>query len=143
MINDLPKLEQQLGEDLALVHGETDSERYFALITREIERHDGDVGAGIRAAVRWIVENLSVLSINFVLITADRAVGAALPGAPLAVRARALPRAAAVPELRQSRLTRPAATEPAFTASTAAIDRWWSSPANAWTTTTAGESPQR
>jgi glutamine amidotransferase len=70
VINDLPKLERQLGADLALVGGDTDSERYFALITREIDRHDGDVDAGIRAAVRWIVKNLSILSINFVLITA-------------------------------------------------------------------------
>jgi predicted glutamine amidotransferase len=72
VINDIPKLEQHLGDDLAMVDGETDSERYFALITREIARHDGDIGAGIGAAVRWIVENLSVQSINFVLITDDQ-----------------------------------------------------------------------
>jgi len=71
VINDIPKLEQHLGADLALVAGETDSERYFALITREIARHDGDVGAGIQTAVRWVVQNLSVQSINFVLITAE------------------------------------------------------------------------
>ena len=69
VIDDLPKLEQELGSDLDRVHGQTDSERYFALITREIERHDGDVDAGIRAAVQWVVANLTVLSINFVLIT--------------------------------------------------------------------------
>jgi glutamine amidotransferase len=71
VINDIPKLEQHLGDDLSLVAGETDSERYFALITREIDRHGGDVGAGIQTAAQWIVENLSVLSINFVLITAE------------------------------------------------------------------------
>ena len=54
----------------SLVIGESDSERYFALITGEIDRHDGDVGAGIRAAVQWIVANLPIVSINFVLITA-------------------------------------------------------------------------
>jgi len=70
VISDLPKLEQHLGDDLALAKGATDSERYFALITREIDRHDGDAGAGIRAAVQWISENLSIQSINFVLITA-------------------------------------------------------------------------
>jgi len=70
VINDLPKLEQHLGGDLALVSGATDSERYFALITREIDRHDGDVRAGIRAAVRWIAQNVALLSINCVLITA-------------------------------------------------------------------------
>ncbi len=70
-IDDIAKLEAQLGDERALVAGETDSERYFALITGEIDRHDGDVGAGIRAAVEWIVQNLSITSINFVLITAD------------------------------------------------------------------------
>jgi predicted glutamine amidotransferase len=70
VINDLPKLEQRLGDDLALVAGDSDSERYFALITGEIDRHGGDVGAGIRTAVRWIVQNVSIVSINFVLVTA-------------------------------------------------------------------------
>jgi predicted glutamine amidotransferase len=71
VINDLSKLEQELGRYRELLTGDTDSERYFALITREIDNHDGDVGAGIRAAVRWVAENLPVLSINFVLITAS------------------------------------------------------------------------
>lgn len=69
VINDVDRLEEHLGDERALVKGQTDSERYFALITGEIDRHDGDVGAGIRAAVGWIAENLSVMSINFVLIT--------------------------------------------------------------------------
>ena len=69
-IDDLSQLDSHLGEELALVGGETDSERYFALITAEIDRHAGDVGAGIRTAVQWIVQNLPILSINFVLITA-------------------------------------------------------------------------
>ena len=43
-------LEAELGDAAGLVHGETDSERFFALITREIDS-DGDVGAAIvRAA---------------------------------------------------------------------------------------------
>jgi glutamine amidotransferase len=70
VINDVPKLEQELGSYRELVKGDTDSERYFALITREIDNHDGDVGAGIRTAVHWVAENLQVLSINFVLISA-------------------------------------------------------------------------
>jgi glutamine amidotransferase len=69
VVGDLPKLERQLGDDLRLVAGETDSERYFALITREIERHDGDVEAGIRAAVGWVAAELPIVSINFVLAT--------------------------------------------------------------------------
>ncbi|MDQ6806320.1 MAG: class II glutamine amidotransferase [Actinomycetota bacterium] len=70
VIEDLPTLEQRLGDARALVAGETDSERYFALITSEIDRHHGDVEAGIRAAVTWIAQTLPVVSINFVLVTA-------------------------------------------------------------------------
>jgi glutamine amidotransferase len=70
VIGDPPKLEERLGDARALLAGETDSERYFALITSEIERHDGSVEAGIRAAVTWIAQTLPVVSINFVLITA-------------------------------------------------------------------------
>lgn len=70
VINDVPELEQHLGEARGLVEGDTDSERYFALISKEIDRNGGDVSAGIRAAVGWIVEHLSIQSINFVLITA-------------------------------------------------------------------------
>jgi predicted glutamine amidotransferase len=65
----LDALEEHLGEDLARVQGDTDSERLFALITREIERHGGDVGEGICAAIRWIADTLPVYSLNFVLAT--------------------------------------------------------------------------
>lgn len=68
-IGDLPKLEQQLGEGRRLLQGESDSERYFALITGEIARNGGSVAAGIRAAVDWVVRELPVVSINFVLTT--------------------------------------------------------------------------
>jgi glutamine amidotransferase len=69
VIEDLPKLEQQLGDDRALVAGETDSERFFALITGEIQRHGDSVAAGIRAAVEWVARELPILSINFLLVT--------------------------------------------------------------------------
>jgi predicted glutamine amidotransferase len=68
VIGDVPALERELGEAMADVHGETDSERYFALITRQIHR-TGDVGEGIVTATRWIAEHLPVLSLNLVLIT--------------------------------------------------------------------------
>lgn len=67
VLEDLPALERELGGDLARVQGDTDSERFFALITREIERR-GDVGAGIAAAVGWVAEHLPLLSANFILI---------------------------------------------------------------------------
>jgi predicted glutamine amidotransferase len=52
-----------------LVHGQTDSERMFALITAETARHDGDLRAGIEAAIGWIADNLPLFSLNFVLAT--------------------------------------------------------------------------
>lgn len=67
VIGDLPQLEQELGDALALVKGDTDSERFFALITREIER-TGDVGEAIGRAARWVAENLPVFALNLVLI---------------------------------------------------------------------------
>ena len=72
VVKDLPVLEAHLGDDLRLVKGDTDSERYFALITREIAAHDGDVGAGIRSACTWVAQNLPIVSINFVLATPDQ-----------------------------------------------------------------------
>jgi predicted glutamine amidotransferase len=68
VIEGLDRLEAELGDAAALVQGETDSERFFALITREIER-DGDVGAAIARAAGWIAENLPVFALNIVLIT--------------------------------------------------------------------------
>ena len=38
VIGDLPALEHELGDAMSMVRGDTDSERLFALITREIER---------------------------------------------------------------------------------------------------------
>ncbi len=55
---------------MASVHGETDSERFFALISREIER-TGDVAEGILSASRWVAEQLPVFALNLVLITAS------------------------------------------------------------------------
>jgi predicted glutamine amidotransferase len=71
VVEDLPALEARLGEDMALVHGDTDSERLFALITRETRRAGGDLHAGITAAVGWAGEHLPLFSTNFVLTTPD------------------------------------------------------------------------
>jgi predicted glutamine amidotransferase len=70
VIGDLPALEQELGPSLGLVQGETDSERFFALITREIEQV-GDVGAAIVRAASWAAENLPLYALNVILIDAD------------------------------------------------------------------------
>jgi glutamine amidotransferase len=71
VIGDLPGLEAHLGEDLARVSGDTDSERFFALITREIAARGGDVESGIAAACNWAAEHLPLYAINFVLTSAD------------------------------------------------------------------------
>jgi predicted glutamine amidotransferase len=71
VVHELERLERELGDDLSLVQGDTDSERLFALITRETERHGGDAGAGIAAAARWVAEQLPVYAINLVLGTSD------------------------------------------------------------------------
>ena len=68
VITDLDRLEAELGDDMALVGGQTDSERFFALITREARR-TGDVGEAIAAAARWVAENLRLFAINLVLVT--------------------------------------------------------------------------
>src|SRR5579863_1264975 len=70
VLEDLPALERELGSDLARVQGDTDSERFFALISREIER-SGEVGAGIAAATGWVADHLPLLSANFILIDAN------------------------------------------------------------------------
>lgn len=64
---DIPRLDAQLGSYAGLVLGDTDSERYFALITQQAAARGGDVGAGIVAAARWIAANLPVTSLNAVV----------------------------------------------------------------------------
>ncbi len=71
VIEGLTELERKLGEDRAMVQGDTDSERFFALITREIAACEGDVDAGIESACRWVASNLPLLAINFVLGTSE------------------------------------------------------------------------
>lgn len=66
-IGELPRLEEQLGSYASLVLGDTDSERYFALVTKQTEAHGGDVGAGITAAASWIAEHLPVSSLNTIV----------------------------------------------------------------------------
>lgn len=67
---ELATLESELGDSIELVQGDTDSERYMALITRDVAREDGDVGAGITRAATWIARNLPLFSLNIVLVTA-------------------------------------------------------------------------
>ncbi len=63
----LAQLEAVLGPYADLVLGDTDSERYFALITKETDARGGDAGAGIAAAASWIAARLPVSSLNVVV----------------------------------------------------------------------------
>ncbi|MEA2283085.1 MAG: hypothetical protein QOK21_3692 [Solirubrobacteraceae bacterium] len=71
VIGDLDRLDRELAEQRSLVGGDTDSERFFALITKEAEAAGGDLAQGIARAVRWIAAELPVFALNFVLVTAD------------------------------------------------------------------------
>ncbi|WP_329260622.1 class II glutamine amidotransferase [Actinoallomurus sp. NBC_01490] len=70
VIEDLDELDAELGTDLAMVEGETDSERLFALITREIRKRS-DVAGGIECAARWVARNLRLYALNLILASAE------------------------------------------------------------------------
>ena len=67
VIGDLDRIEERLGPNRAMVMGDTDSERYFALITLAIREAGGDVRSGIKAAVREVIAECELHSINFVM----------------------------------------------------------------------------
>ena len=56
--DELDRLEAQLGDYLDGVEGDTDSERYLALVTQCVDRNGGDVGAGITEAASWLADNV-------------------------------------------------------------------------------------
>jgi glutamine amidotransferase len=68
---ELPRIDAQLGPYRSLVIGDTDSERYFALITQQVDVHGGDVAAGITAAATWIAANLPMVALNAVVASRD------------------------------------------------------------------------
>jgi glutamine amidotransferase len=68
VVEGLDQLDAELGPDRSLVKGDTDSERFFALITREI-RSAGDVATGIERAARWVAANLPLYSLNLIVTT--------------------------------------------------------------------------
>jgi glutamine amidotransferase len=69
ILGDLDALDKELGEYADLVGGETDSERFFALVTKHIDRHEGDVTAGISGAARWAAVHLPIFALNVILAT--------------------------------------------------------------------------
>jgi glutamine amidotransferase len=77
---ELGRLEEQLASYRDLLHGDTDSERFFALITQQIDAHGDDVAAGIAAAARWIAERLPVSSLNAIVAVAGELWALRYPG---------------------------------------------------------------
>ncbi|MEO7059340.1 MAG: class II glutamine amidotransferase [Lapillicoccus sp.] len=71
VVTDLPEIDMRLQALGAthLVHGDTDSERVFALVTAETARRGGDVVAGLTAAVTWVSDHVPVYALNLVLTT--------------------------------------------------------------------------
>lgn len=70
VLGGLDALRARLGSHASLLHGSTDSELYFTLITKRIEDHGGDVEAGITAAAREIASEIPLYSLNMLLATA-------------------------------------------------------------------------
>jgi predicted glutamine amidotransferase len=71
VIEGLDRLDRQLGDYRELVKGETDSERFFALVTKEIDAQDGDVGAALVSAARWVSTELPLFALNVILAAGD------------------------------------------------------------------------
>jgi glutamine amidotransferase len=70
VVSDLDELDRRLGSNRGLVQGETDSERFFALMTLAIREHDGDVRAGIIATTTMLARDITLYSLNFLLAAA-------------------------------------------------------------------------
>jgi len=70
VVSDLDGLDHRLGANRGLVRGETDSERFFALMTVAIREQGGDVRAGIIDATTMLAREITLYSINFLLAEA-------------------------------------------------------------------------
>ncbi|RJO70950.1 class II glutamine amidotransferase [Nocardia panacis] len=71
VVHGLDAIAAELGDYRELVGGDTDSERIFALITQRVDRHGGDITAGIVDAVRWIADSVPVYALNLLVTTAS------------------------------------------------------------------------
>jgi predicted glutamine amidotransferase len=69
VLGDLDEMRRRAGAYAERIRGNTDSEHYFTLMTKRIADHDGDVGAGIAAVARELAEDISLYSLNMILIT--------------------------------------------------------------------------
>ena len=71
VIEGLDVLERHLGSSMDEVHGDTDSERFFALVNRETAAAGGDATAGLEAAARWVAGHLPLFALNIVMISGE------------------------------------------------------------------------
>ena len=69
VLGGLDALRGRLGEHAALMHGNTDSEYYFTLMTKRIAENGGDIAAGIAQAAREIAAEIPLYSLNMLLTT--------------------------------------------------------------------------
>jgi len=71
VVRGLAELDERIAErgGADLVHGDTDSERMFALITAEARNNGGDMTAALTAATGWIAAHLPVYSLNLIITT--------------------------------------------------------------------------
>ena len=67
IMGDTDRIEAELGEDRAMITGDSDSERLFAVITMAIRQQGGDVRAGIREAVNRLADEYELYALNFVI----------------------------------------------------------------------------
>jgi glutamine amidotransferase len=71
VVEGLDRLEAELGDYRDRVGGDTDSEQFFALVTKQVDAHDGDVATGITEAARWVAEELPLYSLNVIVASGD------------------------------------------------------------------------
>jgi glutamine amidotransferase len=62
-------VDAQLGSGASRLQGQTDSERYAALIAK-YTAETGDIGDGIARAANWLAEHVPMYSLNVVVATA-------------------------------------------------------------------------
>lgn len=74
VVEDLPALDRQLRrrDAAGLVRGQTDSERFFALLTSYLRETPHDAAAALRACLTWIAGHLPLYSLNLVLAAPHR-----------------------------------------------------------------------
>ena len=71
VLGGLDALDAELGDARALVQGDTDSERFFALVTKHARANGGDVEDALVTAARWAAAQLPLYALNVLLAVED------------------------------------------------------------------------